>query len=221
MNSNTVFSSASTDQLRRPPEPRPHTRQDRFAQYADAVVIAPHSIFLRLARTSDASYIPSPRTSLYFNQHLLPAPASTRAQTDWLERYIKRESAMLELYFVVRNKATGLNCGAVRLYDLRPESFCWGSWILDANKPRVAPLVTALFIYDFRFGSLGYDESHFDVRRGNNRVIAFQERFGARRVRSEGPGDFFTLERGDLQSRLCQLKRLTSYSPVFLEEERV
>ena len=34
-------------------------------------------------------------------------------------------------------------------------------------------------MYEFGFGELGYKQAHFDVKKGNGRVIAFHQRFGA------------------------------------------
>jgi RimJ/RimL family protein N-acetyltransferase len=184
----------------------------------EAAMDAPTSIRLRLARPTDAPYLFKLRVDPALNEHLSPPPPSVDAQSSYLTKYLERERNGIEFYFVIQNRATGNDCGAVRIYDLQPRSFSWGSWILDAGKPRLAALESALFVYDFGFGHLGFPASHFEVRRGNDRVIAFHERLGARRLREDDKEVFLSLSRKDLQSRLPTLLSLTSYAPVFLDK---
>ena len=67
----------------------------------------------------------------------------------------------------------------MRVYDLQPSSFCWGSWLIKENAPTTTAIESALLLYEFCFGELSYKKAHFDVRKGNVRVIAFHKRFGA------------------------------------------
>lgn len=180
------------------------------------ILKSPPSIEMRLARPSDASYIYSLRINPQYNQHLSLAPPNIDAQEKFLEGYVAREKAGLEYYFIIKNKVTGKDCGTVRIYDLLDDSFCWGSWILDAEKTRFAALESALFIYDFGFGLLNFGASHFDVRKDNARVITFHERFGAKRVGENEVDVFFNLSRGDLEEKLQELLRITDYCPVHL-----
>lgn len=76
----------------------------------------------------------------------------------------------------------GVPCGTVRIYDLKDDSFCWGSWILNENKTRYAALESAFLVYKFAFDKLKFKKSHFDVRKGNDRVISFHEKMGAVRT---------------------------------------
>lgn len=182
-----------------------------------ALMDAPTSIRMRLARPADAAYLFKLRVDTTLNEHLSAAPPSIDAQSSYLTQYLERERKGVEFYFVIENRATGNDCGAVRIYDLQPRSFSWGSWILDAGKPRLAALESALFVYDFGFGHLDYGASHFEVRHSNDRVIAFHERLGARRLREDNEQVFMSLSRKDLRSRLPALLALTSYAPVFLD----
>lgn len=188
-----------------------HTN-DRY----EALFIAAPTIEMRLARPSDAEYIYSLRINPVYNQHLSSAPPTVEAQAQFLKGYVEREQTGKEYYFVIKNKATGLDCGTVRIYDLREGSFCWGSWILDTNKPRFAAIESALFIYDFGFGALKFGSSHFDVRKDNVRVISFHERFGARRVDENEIDVFFNLSHKDLREKLKELVAITGYKPVYL-----
>jgi hypothetical protein len=72
-------------------------------------------------------------------------------------------------FFVIELK-DGVHCGTIRVYDLKGDSFFWGSWILNENRSHFAALKNALLIYDFGFNELGFFKSHFYVTNGNNCV---------------------------------------------------
>lgn len=78
----------------------------------------------------------------------------------------------------------------MRLYDPQGDSFCWGSWILKDGAPSSAAIESALIVYAYAIDHLGFRCSHFDVRKGNESVWRFHERFGARRV-GETDLDYF------------------------------
>ncbi|MDZ4316950.1 MAG: hypothetical protein U0989_19560, partial [Azonexus sp.] len=44
---------------------------------------------------------------------------------------------------------------------------------------RYAALESAFLVYQFAFENLEFEKSHFDVRKGNDRVISFHEKMGA------------------------------------------
>ena len=151
------------------------------------------------ADEADAAYICRLRGDETLNRHLSPSSADVSAQLGWLERYKAREAAGQEYYFVI--VSDGADAGLVRLYDFREvegkSSFCWGSWIIPA--PRAPGLVTysALLVYEVGFGTLGFAQSHFDVRQGNTGVIGFHERAGARRIAEDDLDVFFTFQPED------------------------
>lgn len=86
-----------------------------------------------------------------------------------------------QAYFIIESQI-GEPFGTVRLYDAQGASFCWGSWILKDGVPKVAAIESALMVYAYAIDHLGFSESHFDVRMGNEGVWRFHERFGATRV---------------------------------------
>ena len=62
-----------------------------------------------------------------------------------------------------------------KIRTCKNESFCWGSWLIKEDAPKTTAIESSLQIYEFGFYSLG-----FDVRKGNDKVIAFHQRFGAK-----------------------------------------
>lgn len=136
------------------------------------------SIKIRLVNEDDAGFINSLRIDSRYNTHLSKVDDNIEKQREWIEKYKLEESVGKEYYFIIEN-LNGLKCGTVRLYDFRDNSFCWGSWILNENKTRFSALESAFLVYDYAFNVLGFEKSHFDVRKENTKVIAFHKKMGA------------------------------------------
>lgn len=167
------------------------------------------TIHLRPVRSEDAEYIFSLRTDERYNQHLSPPPNSTAEQAAWISHYLAREQRGSEYYFVIWNNK-GCRCGTVRLYDMRQNSFCWGSWILDSNKTRYAAIESALLVYRIGFDFLGFAQSHFDVRIDNTNVIKFHKRMGAQITNKDTENVFMILPQAAFvahKEKLVQLVR--------------
>ena len=132
---------------------------------------------LRLARVADAAFIHGLRSDEDRNRYVSAIDARVEAQAEWLRRYEEREARGEEYYFVIEHGEVPV--GTVRVYDYRGDSFSWGSWIIAAGTPPAVAMESALLVYEFAFGVLGFKRCHFQVRKGNERVVAFHKRFGA------------------------------------------
>jgi RimJ/RimL family protein N-acetyltransferase len=148
------------------------------------------NLVLRLIRPDDAEYVYSLRTDPTYNRHLSQVTGTAEDQRDWIIRYKEREAELQELYYVIERK-DGVQCGLVRLYDISSESFTWGSWILDHNKPFKAALESAVLIYVIGFELLEIPKAVFDVRQDNAHTISFHERFKAVRTGENDQDVFF------------------------------
>jgi RimJ/RimL family protein N-acetyltransferase len=165
-----------------------------------------HGIRFRLVRPDDAAYIHGLRVSPDLGRYLSAPARSVEAQKAWILSYMAREAAGEEYYFVIERSDDGRQCGVVRLYDITEDSFTWGSWILDANKPAKAALASALLIYKVAFGALGRKRAVFDVRADNARTVAFHRRFGAVETHSDELNIYFELNAVDFAKRLPSLE---------------
>lgn len=150
-------------------------------------------------RPQHAAYIYSLRINPTLNAHLSAAPDSPESQAAWIAKYMEREKAGKEYYFLI-TRLDGTPCGTVRLYDFRSDSFCWGSWILDANKTRFAAIESALLVYQIGFDYLRFPQSHFDVRRENTRVINFHIRLGSEVTSLDDQNVYMKLTREKFQA---------------------
>ena len=153
-------------------------RMDLMTQIDDSRIEGVR-LALRLAQPSDAAYIYGLRIDPTYNRYLSEVTGTVQDQEDWLRRYKEREAKGSEYYFVIERLADAQPCGLVRLYDFEADHFTWGSWILDQNKPAKAALESALLIYVQGFERLDLQKSVFDVRKNNERTLAFHNRFGA------------------------------------------
>jgi RimJ/RimL family protein N-acetyltransferase len=153
------------------------------------------NINLRVARVADAEFIMDLRLQQHKTKYLSPVEDDLEKQRDWLGKYQIKYRKGLEYYFVIESKQFE-KLGLVRMYDLQPSSFCWGSWLIKDNAPKTTAIESALLVYEFGFGELGYKQAHFDVRKGNDRVIAFDQRFGAN-VTSEDELNYYFIYKID------------------------
>jgi len=132
------------------------------------------NLIFRDATINDAAFIVELRTNEKKSAHISKTSNDVKQQEAWLEKYSKDCE---QVYFVILNKERE-PVGTVRLYDKQDDSFCWGSWILKEGAASSYAIESALLVYHFAI-SLGFEPAHFDVRKGNGRVIAFHKRFGA------------------------------------------
>jgi RimJ/RimL family protein N-acetyltransferase len=142
-------------------------------------------VFLN-AQPEDAEFIVALRTDMRIGKYLSATSSEVEKQIEWLKCYSTSDD---QVYFIIESN-DGEKLGTVRLYDQQGGSFCWGSWILNAGAPQSAAIESALMVYSYAIDYLGFKKSHFDVRKGNDHVWRFHERFGAVRV-AETEQDFF------------------------------
>lgn len=165
------------------------------------------SIKLRFVEIDDAEYILSLRKNEKYNKHLSKVTTGIKEQTHWISEYKKRELSLTEFYFIIE-KHDGTKCGTVRIYDIQKNSFCWGSWILDENKTNTAAIESALLVYDFGFNIMNFSRSHFDVRKDNNSVISFHQKFKAHQIDEDELNYYFEIFPEDIKQIKNKYSRL-------------
>lgn len=144
---------------------------------------------VRFVVPDDAEFICKLRSDPNLNQHISKSSAAVEHQRTWIENYKEREEEGEEFYFVIRHQDKDL--GVVRMYDFKENSFCWGSWIILPSRPSGLVTFSAVMIYEMGFDSLGFEQSHFDVRIENEKVINFHKRSGAEPTTRDNTDQFF------------------------------
>ncbi|WP_323590758.1 GNAT family N-acetyltransferase [Aliarcobacter butzleri] len=153
---------------------------------------------MRTVTTEDAEFIYNMRQNQNKTKYLSKVTGTVESQKEWIKNYKQREEEKKEFYFVIESKDKE-KLGLVRMYDFQDESFCWGSWLIKEDAPKTTAIESALQIYEFGFYSLGFEKSHFDVRKGNDKVISFHQRFGAKIVDEDELDYFFNFEKSDYE----------------------
>lgn len=160
-----------------------------------AAKVSGDTLSFRNAGVSDAEFILSLRTDVEKSRYLSATANDLDAQREWLERYAESNG---QAYFIIEFNDQPI--GTVRLYDAQGNSFCWGSWILKEGRPRQAAMESALMVYAYAVDHLGFNTCHFDVRKGNDRVIKFHERFGAVQAYETNLDYIFQINHAAIQS---------------------
>lgn len=147
-------------------------------QIRKAKRITGKTLVFRDAIPLNAAFILALRTDDRKARHLSHTAPELEKQVAWLIAYADKTD---QAYFIIENQV-GEPLGTVRLYDAQIDSFCWGSWILKDGAPPNAAIESALMVYAYAIDCLSFNQAHFDVRKGNESVWRFHERFGAVRV---------------------------------------
>lgn len=151
------------------------------------------TIYLRLVHENDAAFICSLRNDDKLNTYISKSTADINAQKKWIVNYKNKEANGEEYYFIICKLDNDLPIGTVRLYDFKenPKSFCWGSWILNENKTKYAAVESALLVYEAGFAYLGFEQSHFEVMKGNDKVHSFHVKMGAERNAEDEINEYY------------------------------
>jgi len=170
------------------------------------MLISGKNINMKTVGSNDADFIYEMRQNQSKTKYLSKVSGTVEDQKNWIKDYQHREKEKKEFYFIIESKK-GEKLGLVRMYDFQDNSFCWGSWLIKENAPKTTAIESALQIYEFGFYTLGFSKSHFDVRKGNDKVIAFHQRFGAKIVDEDEIDFFFNFEKSDYELRKVKYKR--------------
>ena len=169
------------------------------------------TLSFRNAGVEDAAFILSLRTDSEKARYLSTVSVDIADQQAWLALYASSDD---QAYFIIEYQGDAI--GTVRLYDPQGASFCWGSWILSNKRPSQAAMESAPMVYAYAVDHLGFQSAHFDVRKGNERVWQFHERFGAQRTEEAGLDYFYRLAAGAIATARQRYPRFLP-NPVTVE----
>jgi hypothetical protein len=150
---------------------------------------------LRLIQPEDAAYVHALRCNPAYNAYLSPVAGTADDQRRWIDCYKQREADGREAYYIIERRTDGRPCGLVRLYGIEGDRFTWGSWILGAGKPPKAALESALLSFGVGFEQYAKTLGLIDVRRRNERALAFYRRFGMAEVSADERDIYFRYTR--------------------------
>jgi RimJ/RimL family protein N-acetyltransferase len=130
---------------------------------------------LREVKIDDAEFILKLRCDEKKSMFLHKTQNDIGLQKTYLENYFAKTD---EWYFISQNKR-GEKIGTIRIYDLRKDSFCTGSWIMADGSSTEECFETTYLCHRYGFTVLGFEKMHIDVRKGNKKVLRFHKTMGA------------------------------------------
>ena len=171
-----------------------------------------NAVCLRLVNESDAEFILKLRLDNKYNQFLSKVKGDLQSQVEWIRDYKKEEKLGIQYYFIIE-RSDGVPCGTVRIYDFNEDSFSWGSWILNEQKTRLAAIESAFKVYEYGFKNLGFKKSHFEVMKGNERVIKFHSKMGAVIDGEDAENLYFSISKESVMQAWEDLEGLIKGAP--------
>nr|WP_251824394.1 hypothetical protein [Campylobacter jejuni] len=54
-------------------------------------------------------------------------------------------------------------------------------------------------VYEFAFYNLGFNASHFDVRKDNDRIVTFHKKFGAKIIKEDVDNFYFNISKQEYE----------------------
>ncbi|MGM9994305.1 MAG: GNAT family N-acetyltransferase [Candidatus Avigastranaerophilus sp.] len=141
---------------------------------------------IRDIEEKDAEFVLSLRCDKKKSQFLHKTDPDIQKQINYIRHYKTLDN---EWYFIIENKE-GKPIGTYRIYDLRQDSFCIGSWLMTDNSSLNEVIEGEYLSKIFAFETTGFNKFHFDVRKNNKKVMRFHKLMGAKIV-SEDEIDYF------------------------------
>lgn len=131
---------------------------------------------LREVTVDDADFILSLRCNENKSRFLHKTEDNLENQVAYIKNYFEIPD---EWYFIIENKK-GERIGTYRIYDIQGDSFCIGSWLMIDRVSPAESFESDWILRMYGFDVLGFKRIHFDVRKGNKKVIAYHKMVGAR-----------------------------------------
>lgn len=135
-------------------------------------------VTLREVTTDDAEFILSLRCNEEKSKFLHKTEYNIENQVNYINHYLSLSD---EWYFIILNKK-GERIGTYRIYDINKDSFSIGSWLMVDGVSFAECVESDYIIRTYGFEVLGYSKIHFDVRKGNKKVIRYHKMMGGRIV---------------------------------------
>jgi RimJ/RimL family protein N-acetyltransferase len=156
----------------------------------------------REALPEDAHFVLKLRLDPKLNQFLSRTPPDLSRQTLFIERC---RSDPTQIYFIIE-RVDGTPIGTVRLYDLRDNSFEWGSWILASDAPAVAATESTLLVYHYAL-ACGFSAVRGRVQKNNVRVWRYHERYGGVRIGESSDDYFYAMSKAEVAAMVERYRK--------------
>ena len=133
---------------------------------------------IRFVRVEDAEFILSLRCNEKKAQFLNKTEYNIEKQKEYIKNCLNKDN---EWYMIIENKKNK-PIGTYRIYDLRKDSFCIGSWLMVDGCSSLEMIEGEFLVKKYAFNKTGFKKFHFDVRKNNKKVIRYHKMMGAKQV---------------------------------------
>ena len=133
---------------------------------------------IRLVKEDDAEFVLSLRCNEKKAQFLHKTEYNADKQKEYIKNCLSKDN---EWYFIITNKKQE-PIGTYRIYYLKRDSFCIGSWLMVDGCSPIEVMEGEYLVKMFAFKATGFNKFHFDVRKGNKKVIRYHKMMGAKQV---------------------------------------
>jgi hypothetical protein len=155
-------------------------------------------LVLRDASVKDAEFILDLRIDPIKSRYLSTTSTKLEDQISWLKAYqLKKDQA----YFIICDKDMN-RLGCVRIYGPIENSYCWGSWLMIDGLSPILLIESVVLVY--AYGKyLGFDEARISVRKENEGVWSFHEKFSSAELVDQTEIDYFyVIRKNSIESML-------------------
>ncbi len=135
-------------------------------------------VSLREVSIDDADFILRLRCNEKKEKFLNKIDNDINKQIEYIKKYFTMDN---EWYFISESK-DGRKLGAIRIYDLKPDSFSFGSWVMIDGVSLAEVFETDYITRMYGFNVLGFNKNHFEVRKDNEKVWKYHQFLGAKKV---------------------------------------
>ena len=150
---------------------------------------------LREVELADAAFILALRCDEKKARFLHKTENNLEKQIEYLKRYKTLDN---EWYFIIENKQHE-PLGTSRIYDVHDNQFTSGSWLMKDGSLPEETLEGSLLVSLMAFEKLGLEKDHFDVRKGNEKVVRFHKIRGAKIIDESDMDYFFEFLKSDFE----------------------
>ncbi len=157
-------------------------------------------VTLRTVRVDDAKFILSLRCDPVKSKYLNKTEYNLEKQEVYIQNALLKND---EYYFIIENNEN-TRIGTYRIYDLRKDSFCIGSWIMIDDVVLHEVMEADYLVRKFGFEELGFEKCHFDVRKNNSKVLSYHKLVGAVQIDENDLDYFFECTKHDYYSKISK-----------------
>lgn len=156
---------------------------------------------IRDVEVEDAGFILDLRCNEKKSKFLHKTEYNIQKQQDYIRHYKTLDN---EWYFIIEDKKCN-PIGTYRIYDLKDDSFCIGSWLMIDGVSPLETIEGEYLVKMFAFDATGFKKFHFDVRKENKKVIRFHKMMGAKIVAENDIDYFFECTKEDYLHKISSI----------------